>query len=143
MKLVIRPFNLEDYERVIVLWHKSNLTVRPRGRDSLEKIRQQIKNGTTILLVAEIDKEIVATVLGTHDGRKGWINRLAVDPGFRRKKIASRLVKELEDKFDQMELEILACLIEKDNQISMKFFKVLGYEEWSGKYFSKRKSLES
>jgi len=143
MKLVIRPFNLEDYERVIVLWHKADLMVRPRGRDSLEKISQQIKNGTTILLVAEINKEIVATVLGTHDGRKGWINRLAVDPGFRRKKIASRLVKELEDKFDQMELEILACLIEKDNQISMKFFKVLGYEEWSGKYFSKRKSLES
>jgi ribosomal protein S18 acetylase RimI-like enzyme len=143
MKLIIRPFDMEDYERVIILWRDAGLTVRPQGRDSAEKIRRQINNGTSILLVGEINKEIAGTVLGTQDGRKGWINRLAVVPGYRRLKIASRLVKELEGRFDQMGLEITACLIETDNKISQEFFKGLGYEEWSGKYFSKRKSLES
>ena len=39
---------------------------------------------------------IIRAVLETHDGRKGWINRLTVDTEFRRQNIARRLVRELE-----------------------------------------------
>jgi N-acetylglutamate synthase len=142
-KLNIRLFTIEDYDGVIKLWREANIPIRPQGRDSREKIKQQIENGITIFLVAEIEGKIVGVVLGTHDGRKGWINRLAVDVNYRRQHIAVKLVQELEHRFDQIGLDVTACLIEEENSISMEFFKELGFAEWSGKYFSRRKSPES
>jgi ribosomal protein S18 acetylase RimI-like enzyme len=139
----IRQFTIEDYDRVIELWRAAGLPIRPQGRDSKEKIREQIKNGVTFLLVAEMDDIIVGTALGTHDGRKGWINRLAVDTNYRRRKIASQMVKELENIFEKIGLEVTACLIEEDNKISMELFKEMGYAEWSGKYFSRKKRQEA
>ena len=39
---------------------------------------------------------IVGVVLGTYDGRRGWILRLAVHPDQRRQGFATRLVQEVE-----------------------------------------------
>lgn len=139
----IRQFEPEDYESIITLWTVANLPVRPKGRDSYERIMDQVKNKNTILLVAESNGKIIGTVLGTHDGRKGWINRLVVDAEFRRRNIAQRLVREVEKWIEGNGLEVFACVIEGDNTTSMEFFKKLGYEEWNVRYFSKRKSDES
>lgn len=139
----IRQFKPEDYDRIISLWRSADLPVRPEGRDSHKKVNEQIRSGSTILLVAEWNGKIVGTVLGTHDGRKGWINRLAVDSAYRRKHIANRLVSEVENWFEENGLEVFACVIESENTISMELFKKLGYEEWDVRYFSKRKSWKS
>ena len=141
--ILIRQLKSEDYDSVISLWNSANLSVRPKGRDSYKKINEQIRSNNTILLVAEFNKNIVGTILGTHDGRKGWINRLAVDAEFRRKNIAKRLVSEIERRFEKIGLEVVACLIEGRNTVSVEVFKKLGYEEWDVKYFSKRKSSKS
>jgi len=142
-RLFIRQFSQKDYDVIIDLWRNANLPARPRGRDSFEKINEQIENGTSVILVAELNGKIVGIVLGTHDGRKGWINRLAVDTEFRRKNIAKRLVSEVENWFEKNGLDVFTCVIEGENTISMELFKKLGYEEWDVRYFSKRKSWES
>lgn len=141
--IFIRQFSQKDYDKIIELWRNANLPFRSEGRDSSAKISEQIKNVTTIILVAEFNGKIVGTVLGTHDGRKGWINRLAVDTEFRRKNVAKRLVAELESRFEKIGLEVVACLIEGKNIASMEVFKKLEYEELDVKYFSKRKSWKS
>ena len=141
--LFIRQFKPEDYDRIISLWNTANLPFRPKGRDSYEKISRQVRNGITVFLVAELDGKIVGTVLGTHDGRKGWINRLVVDTQFRRKNIAKQLVSEAEKWFEENGLDVFACVIEGENTASMEAFKKLGYKEWDVRYFSKRKSSES
>jgi ribosomal protein S18 acetylase RimI-like enzyme len=141
--VLIRQFKHDDYDRIIRLWSSANLPIRPKGRDSYEKIKAQIRGGSTILLVAESNGKVVGTVLGTHDGRKGWINRLAVDTEFRRKNIAKQLVSQAEKWFEEIGLEVFACVIEGNNIPSIELFKKLGYEEWDVRYFSKRKSQES
>ena len=78
--------------------------------------------------------------MATHDGRKGWINRLAVDATLRKQKIGSRLVAEAEAKFELLGLEIYACLIEEGNAVSVALFESLGYTSRPDIfYFSKRK----
>ena len=139
----IREFKPEDYDGVINLWTSANLSFKPKGRDSYKKLNEQVKNGHTLLLIAEYKDEIIGTALGTHDGRKGWINRVAVDKKFRRKKIAKRLISELESWFEKNGLEVFACMIETGNTVSMEVFKNLRYEKWDGSYFSKRMSNES
>ncbi len=142
--ILVRRFRPEDYDKIISLWTNADLPARPKGRDSVKGISRQVGDGNTILLVAELNGGIVGAVLGTHDGRKGWIGRLAVDAKFRRKNIATRLVSEAERWFEESGLEVFACLIEGYNATSMELFKRLGYEEErDARYFTKRKSGES
>jgi GNAT superfamily N-acetyltransferase len=83
---------------------------------------------------------VVGTVLATHDGRKGWINRLAVDATLRKRGIGARLVRAAEAWLDAEGLDILACLIEDDNAVSMAVFETLGYSKHPEIiYFAKRK----
>jgi len=82
-------------------------------------------------------------VLGTHDGRKGWINRLAVAKEFRRQNIALKLVTAVENKRDEPGIDIIACLIEPEHTVSRIFFSKLGYTKAPVEYFSKKKSIDA
>jgi ribosomal protein S18 acetylase RimI-like enzyme len=139
----IRQFRMSDYDAVTKLWEEAGLHYRPHGRDSRERISAEIKNGIAIFLVAEAEKQVIGTVLGTHDGRKGWVNRLAVAGDWQRRGLAKRLVMEVEKRLGRLGLSVIACLIEKDNAASMRLFKGMGYEKWDGFYFSKRKHISS
>jgi ribosomal protein S18 acetylase RimI-like enzyme len=140
--LMIREFRIEDYDRVMELWAEGGLPLKPKGRDSREKIARQIKLPNVLFLVAEEGEggRIIGTVLATHDGRKGWINRLAVDAALRKQGIGARLVREAERRLEAQGMDILACLIEDDNAVSMAVFEKLGYKKHSEIiYFAKRK----
>lgn len=142
-KLQFRPFCEKDYRGVISLWQETEIPCKPRGRDSKEKILKEISNPGTLFLVVEKEKNIIATVLATHDGRKGWVNRLAVSPQYQRRGIAARLLKEAENHLYQCGMEIITCLIEDYNVESMEFFQKKGYVKHTDIiYFSKRKYPE-
>ena len=141
--VIVRKFREEDYDAVISLWHLGEIPYKPRGRDTRDKILVEITKDTAIFLVAEVNGETVGTVLGTHDGRKGWINRLAVAPEFRHQGIARRLLKEAENAIHNLGIEIIACLIEDYNRVSMDFFQKAGYTEHKDIiYFTKRNHPE-
>ena len=140
--LIIRGFRIEDYDRVMELWAEGGLPLKPAGRDNLENIVRQIKMSNVLFLVAEEGEggRVVGTVLATHDGRKGWINRLAVDAALRKRGIGARLVREAEQRLEALGMDILACLIEDDNAVSMAVFEKLGYKKHPEIiYFAKRK----
>ena len=77
-EITIRKFRITDYEDVVRLWSETGIHYKPNGRESLSRMEKEIQTGQAIFLVALADKRIVGVVLGTHDGRKGWINRLAM-----------------------------------------------------------------
>ncbi len=138
-EITLREMRPEDYDAVIKLWEAAGLPYKPRGRDSRSAIEQQLRLPTAIYLVAELDGQIVGSVLGTHDGRKGWINRVAVHPDHRRKGIARRLVEAVERRCLELGIEIFAALIEDWNETSMKVFARLGYVKHDDIfYYSKR-----
>jgi ribosomal protein S18 acetylase RimI-like enzyme len=137
-----RPYRDDDYDRIMELWAAGGLPLKPQGRDSRENIGRQIALPMALFLVAEEGEggRVVGTVLATHDGRKGWINRVAVDAGSRRKGLGARLVREAESWLEAQGMDILACLIEDDNAVSMTVFEKLGYKKHPEIiYFAKRK----
>jgi ribosomal protein S18 acetylase RimI-like enzyme len=138
--VAIRTFRADDYEPVMALWKASGLPYKPNGRDSREKIVKEIAQGTATFLTAVKGETIIGTVLATHDGRKGWINRLAVATEFRGLGIAQRLLEEAEKALSDGGIEIIACLIEDYNEVSMSFFQKSGYTKHTDIfYFTKRK----
>ncbi|MCD4782326.1 MAG: GNAT family N-acetyltransferase [Candidatus Eremiobacteraeota bacterium] len=139
--MTIREMRIDEYDSLIELWQKAGLDHRPEGRDTRENIQKDIARPDTFLLVAEIDGNIAGSILATHDGRKGWINRLAVDPDYRRKGIALKLVEEAQKSLYGLGIGIISCLIEDRNVASMKAFQKMGFVKMPDViYFSKKKS---
>ncbi len=126
----IRDFRIEDYDAVTALWTEAGLPFRPEGRDRRESVAREIEDDRALFLVAEEEGRIVGVVFGTHDGRKGWINRLAVAPDCRRRGLAKALVEEVEARLRRLGIVIVACLIEEENEISLATFAELGYKRW-------------
>jgi ribosomal protein S18 acetylase RimI-like enzyme len=138
----IREFEINDYDDVIKLWISSNLPFKPRGRDKYDKIEKEIKNDNSIFLIAEFEGKIIGSVFGTHDGRKGWINRLAISPNFQGKDLAKKLCNNLENRFYNLGIEIIGCLIENWNEKSINYFEKIGFTKHEDIiYFSKRNKI--
>jgi len=143
-EIVIRDMTVDDYESVVRLWTEADLPYRPRGRDRREKMWAEMERGTGLFLVAEAGDEIVGVVLGTHDGRRGWINRLAIAPAYRRKGIARGLVRAVEARTEALGIEIVSALIETENEASLAFFKAIDYVHAPDiEYLSKRRSADT
>ncbi len=138
-KLTIRKMNITDYDDLIKLWIKAGLPYRPNGRDRKNKIMEELKNPTTNILLMEYEQNMIGSIFATHDGRKGWINRLVITPEFRNNGLAQKLIAEAENFLIQKGIEIIACLIEDWNGQSMKLFQKAGYKKHTDIiYFTKR-----
>jgi GNAT superfamily N-acetyltransferase len=139
----IIPYKTGDYSKLITIWDQSGLPYKPHGRDSEEKIEAELKRGVGKFLFAMIENFYAGVVLVTHDGRKGWINRVAVLPEYRNKGIAKQLVDAAEKWLDKQGIGIYACQIEEYNKESFEVFKKLGYIPFGGMhYLTKRKYPE-
>jgi GNAT superfamily N-acetyltransferase len=118
-----------EYEEVLALWARAGLPARPEGRDAPSAFAKQYAGGLQRAIGIRADGLLVAVALLTHDGRKGWINRLAVDPDFRRKGYAAALIEEAERWFkDEVGVEVSSALIHSHNDASRALFAELGYE---------------
>jgi ribosomal protein S18 acetylase RimI-like enzyme len=136
----IREFQLTDYDDVVSLWRTVGLILRPG--DELDGIKLKLQRDPDLFLVAEDGGEIVGIVMGAWDGRRGWINHLAVKPNRQREGIGRTLIGELEKRLFEKGAKKVNAQIYKWNTKSHDFFKSVGYEVHSdlmmtGKYLKK------
>ena len=73
---------------------------------------------------------LIGLVIASSDGRKGWINRLAILPEFREHDIARNLIRRAEDALRKTGIMITACLIMDDNLPSIRLFESEDYSNW-------------
>ena len=139
----IRELGLDGYDRLFALWQRAGLhSLKPRGRDSREALARQLASGVQTILGLEVDGQLVGTVIATHDSRKGWINRLAVEPACRRRGYGARLIAAAEEVLRDQGIRVIAALVESDNLTSLALFHKVGYVD-AGRgihYLSKRES---
>lgn len=134
----IRPATVADYDAIVQVWSACGLSVSDGGRDGLESFARQCSRFGDLYLVAEIGDTIVGVVLGSHDERKGWINRLAVLPDERRRGIGARLVVACDKAIRAQGIEIVAALVEPSNPESCTLFEKLGFRtDVAVRYFRK------
>ena len=91
----------------------------------------KLERDADLFLVAEHGGTIIGCVLGAWDGRRGWINHLAVGPSHQRKGVGSALIRELERRLGLKGARKINAQIYKWNQKSLEFFKASGYEAQS------------
>jgi len=122
----IREFKLEDYDETMKLWKESGLIIRPG--DDLAGIKLKLERDSDLFLIAEEDAKIHGIVMGAWDGRRGWINHLAVRPSHQRKGIGTALIRELEKRLARKGARKVNAQVYDSNKNSIQFFKSMGFE---------------
>jgi len=136
-----RSLTVADYDQIVELWRRAGLPYKPQGRDGREAVEAQIVAYPDLCIGAFEGNRFVGVVLATTDGRKGWINRLGVDPDCRRRGVAKTLIHEAETALHKHGIRVFCALIESGNTTSMRLFRASGYREHRDiVYFSKRDS---
>jgi ribosomal protein S18 acetylase RimI-like enzyme len=123
--LSIRDCRLEDIEAVLTLWLQAEAT--PGVTDTADDLRRVIQLGPASVLVAEADGRLVGSIIGTFDGWRGNIYRLAVHPDYRRRGIARALLAEVEKWLKQQGAKRITALVEKSHPLAMNFWEAVGY----------------
>jgi N-acetylglutamate synthase len=127
--LILRQLGTDDLTDVHAIWREAGLNYHPSGRDSISRMTQELRGPSTFLVGAFMGEALLGVALGTDDGRKGWINRLAVRPAYQKQGVAAALVEFCERRFQARNLGMVCALIEEDNGASRELFSKSGYEE--------------
>ncbi|MDG6219922.1 MAG: GNAT family N-acetyltransferase [Candidatus Thermoplasmatota archaeon] len=142
--IVVEAIDRSRILDLLVLWEQAGLPCRPMGRDMPSLIEKEIESNPSLWIGAWDGRRLVGAVFASDDGRKGWINRLAIHPDYRGRGIAGMLVRRAEEELEKRGREVLAVLIEDYNKESMEIFNHLGYaRENEIFYFTKRKRPEA
>jgi ribosomal protein S18 acetylase RimI-like enzyme len=123
--LSIRACRLEDIDAVLELWRQADAT--PSLTDTADDLRRAVADSPAHVLVAEVGGRIVGSVIGTFDGWRGNIYRLAVHPDHRRQGVARALVAEVEKMLVGQGARRITALVEKDHPWAMNFWEAVGY----------------
>jgi GNAT superfamily N-acetyltransferase len=123
-----RKLSAGELPKVHEVWEEAELPFHPEGRDALELMEKEIAEARAFYYGAFEGDRLVAVVLGNDDGRKGWINRLAVRPAYRHMGLGRELIHRCEKVFLDKGMGIYCCLIEDWNGPSLTLFQSEGFE---------------
>ena len=123
--VVVRACRDDDVGAVVDLWRRCGLTrpwIDPEADLALKRRHQP--EGTW---VAERHGRVVGTVLVGFDGRRGWLNYLAVDPDLRGRGLGRHLVHVAERDLAGRGCPKVNLQIRHDNVGARGFYEALGY----------------
>ena len=123
--LVMRECRSEDVEAVLELWRQADAT--PGVTDNADDLRRAVTESQAHVLVAEVEGQVVGSIIGTFDGWRGNIYRMAVHPDYRRRGIARALVGEVEKRLTRQGAKRITALVEKDHPWATTFWQAVGY----------------
>jgi ribosomal protein S18 acetylase RimI-like enzyme len=126
-----REFVMSDYDDTIALWARAEGLEICEG-DSREEIAEYLKRNPSLSRVAEADGKIVGAALCGHDGRRGWIYHLAVEPTYRRQKVGQLLLEACVKGLRAAGLKRAIILVAGDNPGGHEFWLRNGWENIDG-----------
>lgn len=125
-QLSFRPIEDGDIDTVIDLWHRCGLT-RPHNDPKHDIAFARGKTGSDIL-VGETDGRICASVMVGHDGHRGAVYYVSVNPDCQGSGYGRQLMAAAQDWLRDRGVWKLNLMIREDNSAIEGFYKSIGYQ---------------
>jgi len=130
-KIQTRKFFMDDYDAALQLWQRVE-GLEIAEADDREGVAQFLARNPGLSRVAICGSAIVGVALCGHDGRRGHIYHLAVDPAYRGCGLGRRLVNECLERLRRAGVVRAIILVADDNLGGAEFWKRGGWEEIAG-----------
>lgn len=125
----IREFNFtEDYDRVLSLWQSMETGMHVGPSDTPQEIQKKLERDPDLFLIAESNAQILGSIIGAFDGRRGMIYHLAVQREVRRHGIGQALLTEVEQRLQAKGCIKCFLMVLEDNQAAMQFYEECGWK---------------
>jgi ribosomal protein S18 acetylase RimI-like enzyme len=130
MSVIIREFSFpNDYVLTLKLWESIEAGIHVGRSDTPEELRKKLKRDPDLFLVAELDEQIIGTIIGGYDGRRGMIYHLAVHETVRKQGVGAMLMNEVEKRLQAKGCVKCYLLILADNEQAAQFYENRGWKE--------------
>lgn len=127
VNLEIAPVSDVDLDGLAALWQACNLVAT--YNDPKEDIEFARGKPNSEVLVGKIAGKLVASLMVGHDGHRGWLYYVAVDPDAQRGGLGSQIVAGGENWLRQRGVRKSMLLIRDTNLAVRDFYERIGYEE--------------
>jgi ribosomal protein S18 acetylase RimI-like enzyme len=133
--LSIAPIGDADVADVIALWQACGLT-RP-WNDPAADIALARRGPNSAILIGRDGEAMIATAMVGHDGHRGWVYYVAVDPARREKGFGRAIMNAAEDWLRQAGVAKLQLMVRRENARAGAFYQSIGYAESQTIVFAK------
>jgi ribosomal protein S18 acetylase RimI-like enzyme len=130
-KIVTREFCIDDYDAALHLWQRVEGLEVAEG-DDREGVAQFLARNPGLSRVAIEGSTVVGVAMSGHDGRRGHIYHVAVDPAYRGCGLGKRLVDECLEGLRAAGVVRAIILVADYNLGGAEFWKRAGWEDIPG-----------
>ncbi|HCG6612416.1 TPA: GNAT family N-acetyltransferase [Vibrio parahaemolyticus] len=123
---LIREMDISDYSQVIELWSETEAMLL-RDADSRENIGKYLERNPNLSFVAVDGGTIVGAILVGTDGRRGYVQHLAVNANCRGKGIGAKLISSAVDALSKIGIAKTHLLVANENLNAQYFYEKLGW----------------
>lgn len=124
---MIRAMKLDDYEQVHDLWMKIKGFAIRSIDDSKEGVERFLNRNPGISVVAEEEGKIIGAILCGHDGRRGCMYHVCVDPDYRLKGIGKSMVVFAMEALKKEKINKVSLIAFTQNDVGNAFWKEIGW----------------
>lgn len=125
-----------DTGALAALWEAAGLT-RP-WNDPKADIALARRGPHSTILVARTEEKVIGSAMVGHDGHRGWIYYLAVDPARQKNGLGRALMRACEDWLRARGVPKLMVIVRPENRAVGRFYEAIGYEEEPRVLYSRR-----
>lgn len=126
MTWTIRVGTAEDADALLALWRRAD--AEETVSDDVESVHALLARDPGSLLIAEADGAVIGSLIVGWDGWRGQLYRLAVDPSWRRRGVATGLVRVGEDRLRRLGARRVAAIVVTAHDHAQGFWRSVGYE---------------
>jgi ribosomal protein S18 acetylase RimI-like enzyme len=130
--MVIRCATTDDVARVLTVWRDAGAV--PSATDDEASIDALLAFDPGALLLAEVDGDVVGTLIAAWDGWRGAMYRLAVVPEHRRNGVAGALAAAGEARLRALGCRRITALVVGEHEHAVAFWASVGYTRQAGQH---------
>ena len=132
MSFALRAATIDDVGGLLEMWQ---VAAENAGRpaDTRQAVTALLGRDPGALIVAERDSELIGSVIAGWDGWRCHLYRLAVRPEWRRKGVASALLRAAEARFRSLGGGRADAMVFDDNDLGQNLWRAGGYgrqDDW-------------